>query len=42
MSENKKKYSHADRVSSQKCDKQSTKITFRLVSVIYVEGPFNP
>ena len=38
MGEN-NKYSHADRVSSQKRDKQRTKITLRLVSVIYVGGP---
>ena len=32
----------ANRVSRQKCDKEMTKIiTLRLVSVIYVEGPFN-
>ena len=37
MGEN-NKYSHADRVSSQKRDKQKTKITLKLVSVIYVEG----
>ena len=37
MGEN-NKYSHADRVSSRKRDKQRTKITLRLVSVM-LRGP---